>query len=102
MAALPVAEAGGLVRRWGRRFPTAEAAPPVAALLLAATATSPAAALYSAGSPVLQLDPNNFKSKMLNSNRVVLVEFFASWCGHCKQLALAWEKAAHMVVRALR
>ncbi|RLM86728.1 hypothetical protein C2845_PM04G17660 [Panicum miliaceum] len=64
------------------------------ALLLVAAAASPAAALYSAGSPVLQLNPNNFKSKVLNSNGVVLVEFFAPWCGHCKQLAPAWEKAA--------
>ncbi|KAG2643798.1 hypothetical protein PVAP13_2KG348217 [Panicum virgatum] len=66
----------------------------LAALLVAAAAASPAAALYSAGSPVLQLNPNNFKSKVLNSNGVVLVEFFAPWCGHCKQLAPAWEKAA--------
>ena len=72
MAALPIAEDGGLVRRWGRRFPTADAAPPVAALLLVATATSPAAALYSAGSPVLQLDPNNFKSKVSLSSRCPL------------------------------
>jgi hypothetical protein len=34
----------------------------LAALLL--VAASPAAALYSAGSPVLQLNPNNFKSKV--------------------------------------
>ncbi|KAF0898739.1 hypothetical protein E2562_009345 [Oryza meyeriana var. granulata] len=68
----------------------------LAALLLVATAAaaSPAAALYSAGSPVLQLNPNNFKSKVLNSNGVVLVEFFAPWCGHCQQLTPTWEKAA--------
>ncbi|VAI33009.1 unnamed protein product [Triticum turgidum subsp. durum] len=64
-----------------------------ALLLLLAAAASPAAALYSAGSPVLQLNPNNFK-KVLNANGVVLVEFFAPWCGHCKQLTPIWEKAA--------
>jgi hypothetical protein len=36
----------------------------VTVLLLVAAAASPAAALYSAGSPVLQLNPNNFKSKV--------------------------------------
>ncbi|PWZ38500.1 Protein disulfide isomerase-like 2-3 [Zea mays] len=66
----------------------------LAALLLVAAAASKAAALYSSGSPVLQLNSNNFKSKVLNSNGVVLVEFFAPWCGHCKQLAPTWEKAA--------
>uniref|UniRef100_A0ACD5XWG4 Uncharacterized protein n=1 Tax=Avena sativa TaxID=4498 RepID=A0ACD5XWG4_AVESA len=67
----------------------------LAALLLvaAAASASPAAALYSAGSPVLQLTPNNFK-KVLNANGVVLVEFYAPWCGHCKQLTPIWEKAA--------
>uniref|UniRef100_A0A0E0EUB6 protein disulfide-isomerase n=1 Tax=Oryza meridionalis TaxID=40149 RepID=A0A0E0EUB6_9ORYZ len=71
--------------------------PAVAAALLlvaAAVAASPVSALYSAGSPVLQLNPNNFKSKVLNSNGVVLVEFFAPWCGHCQQLTPIWEKAA--------
>uniref|UniRef100_A0A0E0IKM7 protein disulfide-isomerase n=1 Tax=Oryza nivara TaxID=4536 RepID=A0A0E0IKM7_ORYNI len=71
--------------------------PAVAAALLlvaAAVAASPVSALYSAGSPVLQFNPNNFKSKVLNSNGVVLVEFFAPWCGHCQQLTPIWEKAA--------
>jgi protein disulfide-isomerase A6 len=41
----------------------------LAALLVAAAAASPAAALYSAGSAVLQLNPNNFKSKVRLASR---------------------------------
>ncbi|CAK9134759.1 unnamed protein product [Ilex paraguariensis] len=51
-------------------------------------------ALYGPSSPVVQLSPSNFKSKVLDSNRVVLVEFFAPWCGHCQALTPTWEKAA--------
>lgn len=50
-------------------------------------------ALYGSDSDVLQLTPDDF-SEVTQGDSVVLVEFFAPWCGHCKSLAPAWEKAA--------
>lgn len=51
-------------------------------------------ALYSSSSPVVKLTKDNFKKLVLDSDQLWFIEFFAPWCGHCKQLAPAWEKAA--------
>jgi len=43
---------------------------------------------------VIELTDSNFDKLVLDSEDVWLVEFFAPWCGHCKNLAPEWEKAA--------
>ena len=64
---------------------------------------SSAHALYGGrGSAVVEATDKTFKNEVLQHPGVVIVEFYAPWCGHCKSLAPEYEKAAshlHGVVK---
>lgn len=47
-----------------------------------------------AGTDVIDLTPTNFQSRVIDSEYVWIVEFYAPWCGHCQSLAPEWKKAA--------
>ncbi|KAI9017170.1 thioredoxin-like protein [Gaertneriomyces semiglobifer] len=59
--------------------------------------TSPAFALYSSRDPVVLVNEKTFKREVLSSDVPVIVEFFAPWCGHCKNLAPTYVKVAKKV-----
>ena len=54
-------------------------------------------ALYSAKSEVIQATAQDFKDVVLKDKGVVIVEFYAPWCGHCKSLAPEYEKDAKVL-----
>ncbi|CAJ0583598.1 unnamed protein product, partial [Mesorhabditis spiculigera] len=61
-------------------------------LLLAVIGTT--LALYSKKDDVVELTEQNFKNLVINSDDIWIVEFYAPWCGHCKNLVPEYKKAA--------
>merc|ERR1712048_308857 len=49
---------------------------------------------YTGSDDVVVLTSANFKSKVLQSDELWLVEFYAPWCGHCKALEPQYKKVA--------
>ncbi|KAI0975293.1 thioredoxin-domain-containing protein [Xylaria arbuscula] len=70
--------------------------PTVAVAAVAFLSALPAvqAGLYTKSSPVIQVDAKNYDRLIAKSNHTSVVEFYAPWCGHCKNLKPAYEKAA--------
>ena len=42
----------------------------------------------------MTLTDSNFQAEVMDSQRHLLVEFYAPWCGHCKALAPELARAA--------
>uniref|UniRef100_A0A0R3S041 protein disulfide-isomerase n=1 Tax=Elaeophora elaphi TaxID=1147741 RepID=A0A0R3S041_9BILA len=54
-------------------------------------------ALYEGNSDVIQLTESNFNNRVLKSDEIWIVEFFAPWCGHCQKLVPEYMKLANAV-----
>ncbi|KAL1604107.1 hypothetical protein SLS60_005699 [Paraconiothyrium brasiliense] len=66
----------------------------IAAAVAALALQADAAGLYPKSSKVLQVTTADYDRLIAKSNYTSIVEFYAPWCGHCKNLQPAYEKAA--------
>ena len=51
---------------------------------------------------VLKLNSENFEKEVLNESKLVLVDFYADWCGPCKMMAPIVEKIAEQASETVK
>lgn len=52
------------------------------------------AGLYTASDQIVLLSQRNARSVLVNSSAATVVEFYASWCGHCVAFSPYYKKLA--------
>ncbi|KAM7388237.1 hypothetical protein PAMP_024428 [Pampus punctatissimus] len=52
------------------------------------------AGLYTASDQIVLLTPENVESVLFNSTAAIVVEFYASWCGHCVAFSPVYKSLA--------
>ncbi|GIX66927.1 protein disulfide-isomerase A6 homolog [Caerostris extrusa] len=54
-------------------------------------------AFYDNNKDVVELNPSTFPSRVLDSDEIWIVEFYAPWCGHCQAIVPEYSKMAAAV-----
>ncbi|GFS76046.1 protein disulfide-isomerase A6 [Nephila pilipes] len=54
-------------------------------------------AFFENNKDVIELNPSTFPSRVLDSDEIWIVEFYAPWCGHCQALVSEYSKMAAAV-----
>uniref|UniRef100_A0A914XE73 Sulfhydryl oxidase n=1 Tax=Plectus sambesii TaxID=2011161 RepID=A0A914XE73_9BILA len=53
--------------------------------------------LYESSDPIIQLDEDTFSTTVYNASTSFVVEFYADWCGHCREFATEFKSFANDV-----